>query len=61
VNYRYALFIFDQYYPQGGWEDYVDTYADLEVALETAANAKCDFWHIVDLEIKQIVRKGSRK
>jgi hypothetical protein len=53
---RYLLFATDQYYPCGGWDDFVDSFADLEEA-KAEAERQCsrikyprDFAQIIDLE-----------
>lgn len=43
----YMVFAGSNYYPQGGWEDHKGTFDTLEEALECAANAGEDWWHIV--------------
>lgn len=55
---NFLLFCFDQYYPSGGWSDFSGDYESLEAAMESAANRKIDFWHIVDLAHGGIVKRG---
>ena len=55
----YLLFAGNEYYPRGGWNDYVDNYLTLEEALIAAATIMCDWWHIV-VPSDGIIRKGSR-
>ena len=47
---RYLLFAGDDYYPKGGWRDFQDGFNTLEDALKGAANAKKDWWHVVDMQ-----------
>lgn len=47
---RYILFAGDRYYPRGGWNDCCGTYTTLLDAVKGAAQAKADWWHIVDLQ-----------
>lgn len=56
----YALFAYSQYYPAGGWNDYKGSFETIESALEGAANAECERWHIVDLTTGEIVKQGRR-
>ncbi len=47
---RYALFAGDQYYPSGGWDDFIGTYDSVEDALEAEAKrTRHDWYQIVDL------------
>jgi hypothetical protein len=46
---RYLLFAGENYYPKGGWEDFVKDFNTVEEALEYMAHYKPDDWfHIVD-------------
>jgi len=44
---NYLLFAGDNYYPAGGFNDYRGRFETLQDALVAAANARCDWWHIV--------------
>jgi hypothetical protein len=57
---RFFLFAFDTYYPRGGWDDFRDSYETKEEAVIAAANAKCDWWQVVDSEAGDIVCSGRR-
>lgn len=55
------LFAGAQYYPNGGWGDFVGAFRSLEGALEAAANTKCDWWHIISIfQPEKNVMSGSR-
>lgn len=43
----YLVFAGDNYYPQGGWHDFIGCYPTLELAIEVAKAGKSDWWHIV--------------
>ena len=47
---RYLLFAGDNYYPGGGWEDYVDSYNSVAEAIAAlgADSRKRDWFHVVD-------------
>ncbi len=49
---RYIVFAGDTYYPGGGWDDLVGTYATLEEAKAAAADAKSklDWAEIIDFD-----------
>ncbi len=53
----FILFAGSDYYPCGGWEDYVDSFLTVESALEGAANTSGDWWHIVDVRTGEIVKE----
>ncbi len=57
---RYLLFCCFDYYPSGGWRDFVGSYDSVELALEGMRN--CDRWYIVDSKVGQIVKdsKGDK-
>jgi hypothetical protein len=52
---RFVLFAGDDYYPSGGWDDFVASYETFGDALRQAANIERDWWQIVDLEGGNIV------
>lgn len=57
---RYALFVGDCYYPDGGWSDFVGFYTSLEEANAAAVEPTDDcvsgwFFNIADLETGEIV------
>jgi hypothetical protein len=56
---RYIVFMYDNFYPTGGWHDYLGRYDTKEEAKEAglAAQTKTgrDYVDIVDLETNEIV------
>lgn len=46
---RYLVFAGDQYYPQGGWDDFRGSFEDLHEAIDRI-DLNAEWWHIVDLE-----------
>lgn len=61
MNGRYIIFAGDRYYPNGGWEDYVGTAAELIDAYRMLADRRrssTDWWHIVDMATLEIVATG---
>lgn len=55
----FALFVMDDYYPHGGFEDFRSSYATLDEALAEVSTDPHDDaappWHVVDLRIMKIV------
>lgn len=54
---RFAVFSGDQFYPNGGWDDYRSSHATLKEA--RGASAPGDWRQIVDLTTGQIVKQES--
>ena len=52
---RYLLFAGDEYYPIGGWEDFLGAYSSLEEANDRLFGTPCDWWQIVDSETLEVV------
>lgn len=57
---NFALFAGQDYYPGGGWEDFVGMYESLEEALEAYKSdgdsvIKYEWGHVVDLENQVVV------
>jgi len=57
---RYLLFAGDNYYPCGGWEDFIEDFDDLQKArdrgaAEEVADGLGRWWHVVDSETKSVV------
>jgi hypothetical protein len=46
---RFLAFGGDNYYPGGGWDDFIGDYDTIEQA--EAAGKHCDWHHVVDSEI----------
>lgn len=43
----FLLFAGYNYYPEGGWHDYVGSFATIESAMEHVITLKSDWYHIV--------------
>ena len=54
---RYLLFAGEQYYPDGGWHDFIGSYETVQQAQGKARADGYDWWHIVDTEIWRIVEE----
>lgn len=54
---KYAVFTFDQYYPRGGWDDYLISFDNIFEAFEFVKNPENVRIHyqIVNIEESQIV------
>jgi hypothetical protein len=56
---RYFLFVFEDYYPSGGWNDFVCDYASIEEAfdayLSEHKNNGSDSYQIVDSQTGKVV------
>jgi hypothetical protein len=61
---RFLLFAGDDYYPEGGWEDFRDAFAESEAAVaagKALVSTQIEFlatyrwWHVVDRETLRIV------
>lgn len=57
---QYLLFAGDHYYPSGGWNDFIDSYATMEEVEKqwaTLSNNKVYDWgHVVDITKGQSTR-----
>ena len=56
---RYWLFAGDQYYPQGGMDDYVGRYSSPEEARENVP-AHAEWWHVIDRQTTLKVAYGTK-
>ncbi len=54
---RFLLFAGDDYYPSGGWGDFVGSYDSVEEAIPDAYS---EWAHIVDTATGDVVREGTR-
>jgi hypothetical protein len=45
---QYLVFVFDQFYPLGGWDDFVGSYDSIEEARRAALKRQIDVYQIVD-------------
>lgn len=50
---RYHLFVFDQYYPRGGWSDFVNDFDELSDAI--AIGQTGERAHVVDTHTRCVV------
>ena len=57
---RFLLFGGDRYYPLGGFSDFQGDYLTLEEAVTRAANRAWDWWHVWDMQKKEVVLGGGR-
>ncbi len=59
---RFLLFVGDQYYPGGGWDDFRDSFDSLPDALIACADIMTqearDWWHIVDSVTSSVVKRS---
>ena len=46
---RYLVFAGYDYYPSGGWNDYVASFDDLNMARDTAKGMVIEWAHIIDI------------
>jgi len=54
---RFLLFGGDQYYPQGGWQDFKGDFTTEKDALREAAQWGWDWYQIVDAQKGEIVEE----
>jgi hypothetical protein len=52
---RYLVFACDNYYPAGGWDDFVGDFEDKAAAFAAAKKAKRDWWQVIDSTTKEEV------
>lgn len=52
---QYLLFAFDDYYPGGGWTDFIGSYETLEEAMNAYKDVRRDYFQVVDLKSGIIV------
>lgn len=59
---RFLLFSFPEFYPSGGFEDFVECFDTIEDAKEYHESHNVDYYkeiyHIYDLELKKIIYKN---
>ena len=58
---RYLLFVYDRYYPDGGWNDYKRACDYLEPLIKEARWFNGELAHIVDTLTRTIVLVGERE
>ena len=57
---RFIAFAGDDYYPQGGWNDFLGGFDSIQDAVEELARMQSvDWWHVVDVSTGKIVKKSS--
>lgn len=61
MNKRYLLFVFYDYYPSGGWDDFAGSFDTIENAAITAAASREDNFQVVDSESLKIVKDNFTK
>ena len=52
------LFAGYNYYPSGGWSDFVDSFQTKEEALEKLLKINKDWWQMVDATTLRIIDEG---
>lgn len=55
---RFLLFVGRQYYPVGGWDDFVGSYDTLKEAEDALLGVRKDWWQIVDGEKGEQIATG---
>ena len=55
---RYALFLFERFYPSGGMDDLASFHDTQEAAIAKAARDKSDYFQVVDTQTFQVVAHG---
>lgn len=64
---RYALFSYFEHYPEGGWDDFVDTFETVAAATERGQSllvrsfdgrTTINFFDVIDLQTGQKVAEG---
>ena len=57
---KYAIFMYDNYDPSGGWNDFVKSFETLHEAIKHTItyNGYCDLFDIVDLNKQKMVISG---
>lgn len=58
---RFLLFVGSDYYPEGGWNDFIGQFDEKDQSIQAAANLVCDWWQVVDCYSQQIVAKGHKR
>ena len=51
----FLLFAGEEFYPGGGWSDFVGAYPTQQEAKEVALTLQPSWWHIVDLNVMEEV------
>ena len=53
---RYLLFCGDNYYPGGGWEDFVGAYDTIRECILVLVDQHSDWYQVVDSQIMREIR-----
>lgn len=54
----YLVFVWDNYYPSGGWRDFKGTFYSLEDAFQCVLSESGDWYQIV--ENNEVIREGTK-
>lgn len=54
---RYLLFAGDNYYPSGGWSDFIGSFDTVEQALARQCDIRRDWYHVVDTSTMTMIPK----
>lgn len=52
---RYLLFAFNDYYPAGGWDDFVESFDTIDEAKSMFMTTNKDLGHIFDGDIGRVI------
>ena len=55
---RFLVFAGDNYYPNGGWHDFSESFDDMNTAVEFARNVRTgnyDWSHVLDSERQKVI------
>jgi hypothetical protein len=55
---RYLLFAYDDYYPNGGWNDFQGSFDSVQDALDSALETDCERYEVVHKATQVIVIEG---
>lgn len=58
---KYAVFAGYNYYPSGGWNDFVGFCETLDQAYKLVLHTKGDWYEIVEIQQNLIISKGNKK
>ena len=60
---RFLLFAGYDYYPTGGWADFMSSHETVEDAVIAVAGMRSpmDWWHVIDLESGDKAKSGGRQ
>lgn len=55
---RYILFSGEDYYPLGGWKDFVGVYETIDEATKAGESLSNNWWEVVDIQAMQVIKSG---